>query len=41
MGKVKRHFEGERSLSYYKRMPRVVCTTSEEDIDRDLRESFV
>jgi hypothetical protein len=40
MGKVKRHLEGERSLSDYKRMPRVVCKTSEEEIERDLRESF-
>jgi hypothetical protein len=39
MGKVKRHLEGERSLSDYKRMPRVVCKTrKEEEIERFLRE---
>ena len=36
MGKVKRHLEDERSLSHYKRMPRVVCKISEEeDWERD------
>jgi hypothetical protein len=38
MGKVKRHLEGERSLSDFKRIPRVVCKTrKEEEIDRFLR----
>jgi hypothetical protein len=38
MGKVKRHLEGERSLSDYKRMHWVVCKTREEEIERFLRE---
>jgi hypothetical protein len=39
MGKVKRHFEGERSFSNYKRMHWVVCkTTKEEEIERFPRE---
>ena len=41
MGKVKRHLEGERSLLYYKRMPRVVCKTSEEDWERAWRGKWV
>jgi hypothetical protein len=37
---VFRDEEGERSLSYYKRIPRVVCKTSEEEFERDFRERF-
>jgi hypothetical protein len=39
MGKVKRHLEGERSFSNYKRMHWVLCKTQwEEEIERFMRE---
>jgi hypothetical protein len=40
MGKVKRHLEGKRSFSNYKRMHWVVCKTQEKKRLKDFRERF-